>query len=167
MKRRPRHATRSLFGLPPRRRSGTPRLSVRQLLGGLHLNSTSALTIGLAALMLIFIGLLVVNFVGQVMQSARLESTRATLEGEVAQMQATNTRIEGAVTYTESDVYVEQVAREQLGYAHDGDTVILPRLVAPTPVPTANPAAPTTASPSVPTTPNWQRWWQAFAPAEG
>ncbi|MEI8167805.1 MAG: septum formation initiator family protein, partial [Chloroflexales bacterium] len=83
-----------------------------------------------------------------------------------AQMQATNTHLEGAVTYTESDVYVEQVAREQLGYARDGDIVILPRLVAPTPAPTPNPAAPPVSPATVPTTPNWQRWWRAFAPAE-
>ncbi|NTU83916.1 MAG: septum formation initiator family protein [Chloroflexales bacterium] len=167
MKRRTRHATRSLFGLLPRRRPAAARLSVEQVLGALRLSGTSALTIGLAALMLIFIGLLVANFVGQVLQSARLEGQRAALESEVAQMQATNTRLEGAVSYTESDVYVEEVAREQLGYARDGDVVILPRLVAPTPALAPASALPDKPPPPAPTTPNWLRWWRTFTPSQG
>lgn len=166
MKRRTPHATRNPFGLLPRRRPGAATLSADRVLGALRLSGKSALTVALAALMLIFIGLLVANFVGQVMQSARLEGQRAALEAEVAQMEAENARIAGAVAFTESDVYVEQVARGQLGYAREGDTVILPRLVAPTAAPAPADAPPADApSADSPTTPNWQLWWQAFFPA--
>jgi cell division protein FtsB len=163
MKRRTRHATRSLFGITPRRRPGAATLTTDKVLGVLRLSGKSAMTIALAALMLIFIGLLVANFVGQVMQSARLESQRAALEAEVAQMAAENARIEGAVAYTESDVYVEQVARGQLGYAREGDIVVLPRLAAPT-VEAAPLELPATDSAAPPATPNWRLWWQAFFP---
>lgn len=167
MKRRTRHATRSLFGFIPRRRpGGAP--TADQLLGVLRLSGKSALTIGLAGLMLIFIGLLVANFVGQVMQSARLEGQRAALEAEVAQMEAENARLSGAVAFTESDVYVERVARSQLGYAREGDVVILPREVAPTAAPAPAGAADAQSAPAAPAPPaNWRLWWQAFFPAAG
>lgn len=168
MKRKQRHATRSFFGLPRRRRAGAAAaLSSEQILGVLRLSGKSALTIALAALMMIFIGLLLVNFVGQVMQSARLEQRRAALEAEVAQIRAENIAFEGAVAFTESDVYVERVAREQLGYAREGDIVILPRLVPPASAPAPEPA-PDPATPALAPRPpeNWRLWWRAFFPAE-
>lgn len=169
MKRHMRHATRNLFGLLPRRRPVGPILTVDQVLSVLRLSGRSALTIGLAALMLILIGLLVVNFVGQVVQSARLESRRAALEAEVAAMEAENARLAGLVAYTESDVYVERVARSQLSYAREGDVVILPQLVEPTATPAAEEAAPLAeeAPPAQPTpVANWRLWWEAFFPAD-
>jgi cell division protein FtsB len=173
MKRRPRHATRSLFGLPPRRRpqrAPGDDLAAR-LAGALRLGGRSALSLTIGGLMLVFIGLLVANFVGQVMQSARLEARRAELELEVAQIQAENVAIEGGVAFTESDVYVERVAREQLGFAREGDIVILPRVVAPiAPLLEASPApggeADAQGSPALDPTPNWRLWWRAIFPAE-
>lgn len=165
MKRRIRHATRSLLAGRPRR-PPRPGLSADQVLGALRLSGKSALTIALAGLMLIFIGLLVANFVGQVMQSARLEGQRAALEAEVAQMQAENGRLAGAVAFTESDVYVERVARGQLGYAREGDVVVLPRLAPAAPAPSEASANPVDATPVAPPTPNWRLWWQAFFPSE-
>jgi len=167
MKRHPRHAaTRSLFGHPPRRRpalSSDPQAADR-LLGALQLGGRSALSLAVGAVMLVFIGLLVVNFVGQVIQSAGLEARRSELEAEVAQMQAANSVIEGGVAFTESDVYVERVAREQLGYAREGETVMLPRLVAPA---AAAAAAPALETPFItPTMPNWQLWWRALFPTD-
>jgi cell division protein FtsB len=165
MKRRTRHATRNLLGFLPRRRPGASSLTADQVLGALRLSGKSALTIGLAALMLIFIGLLVANFVGQVMQSARLESQRAALEAEVAQIETENARLAGAVAFTESDVYVERVARSQLGYAREGDVVVLPRLVAPTAAPaSADETAPAEAAPLPAAPENWRLWWEAFFP---
>ena len=167
MKRPPRHATRSLFGLLPARRR--PALSsdtqaTDRLLDALQLGGRSALSLAVAAVMLVFIGLLVVNFVGQVIQSAGPEAQRSALEAEVAQMRAANSAIEGGVAFTESDVYVERVAREQLGYAREGEMVILPRLVA---AAAAAPAAAALEAPFItPTMPNWQLWWRALFPTD-
>lgn len=106
---------------------------------------------------------LLVNFGSQVIQSARLEARRAELAAEVAQLEAEKRLLEGAVAHAESDVHVERVAREQLGYAREGDTVLLPQMPLSTPVPTATPAP---ALPTPAPDPNWQRWWSAlFAPA--
>lgn len=165
MKRRVSHATRSPFGLSRRRRPAPadgPPLADR-LAGLLRLSGRSALSLGLGALMLIFIGLLVANFVGQILQSAALEARRDELAAEVAALEADNATLRGAVEFTESDVYIERVAREQLGYAREGDVVILPRELPP-----AAPAAPATseepAAPAAPATPNWRLWWRAIFP---
>lgn len=162
-RRRARHATRALFGLPPRRRQpiGAPPL-LNRLPGLLRLGGRSALSLALGALMLVFIGLLVANFIGQIMQSASLEARRAELEAEVAQMRDANATLSGAVAFTESDVYIERVAREQLGYAREGDIVILPRLIPPdTP---AEPAPAEPPAPQPPPIPNWRLWWRALFP---
>ncbi|GAB4436127.1 MAG: hypothetical protein OHK0015_27630 [Chloroflexi bacterium OHK40] len=167
MKRRTRHATRSLLPFLTRRRPAPASAVVpsARILSALSLGGRSAFTLAIAALMLIFIGLLITNFVGQVLQSARLEATRAELEAEVAAIRATNVAIEGAVGFTESDVYVERVAREQLGYAREGDVVLLPRTApAPTLAPAAAPVE-VAAPPPEPVTPNWLRWWRALFPA--
>jgi cell division protein FtsB len=68
--------------------------------------------------------------------------------------------------YRESDAYVEQAAREQLGMAREGETVLLPTVVIPAssaPMPTIAAEAPM-AKPATP--PNYQRWWRAFFPEE-
>lgn len=167
MRKRAQHATRSLFALLPRRRgrSAAPatQVGLAQLV---RYGGRSALSLAMGAVMVALIGLLLANFVGQVMQSARLETQRAELEAEVAQIRAANVEVEGAVAFTESDVYVERVAREQLGYAREGDVVLLPQLAPPTAAPAApvDQAAP--AVPAPPATPNWQRWLEAFFPVE-
>jgi cell division protein FtsB len=165
MKRRTSHATRSPLGLPRRRRPA-PAEAVPltdRVAGLLRLSGRSALSLALGALMLVFIGLLVANFIGQIMQAAALEARREELAAEVAQMEADNATLRGAVEFSESDVYIERVAREQLGYAREGDVVILPREL-----PAAAPAAPAAdeqpAAPAAPAEPNWRLWWQALFP---
>ncbi len=118
----------------------------------------------LGAVMLSLIGLLIANFVGQVMLSARLEAQRAALAAEVEQIRAENQQLEAAVDFAESDANVERIAREQLGYARDGDTVLM--IQTPPPLPTTPPpdAPVLNPAPPDPPAPNWQRWWVAFFP---
>lgn len=115
----------------------------------------------LAVLVLALITLsLVVSFGEQVVQGARMEQQRRDLEAEVAQLRAERDRLDAGAAYAESDVYVEQRAREMLNLARDGDTVILPQL--PPPAPTAAPAP--QVLPLPPAEPNWLKWWRAFFP---
>jgi cell division protein FtsB len=78
--------------------------------------------------------------------------------------------LEALLSYYQSPVHVEMVAREQLGYAREGDVVLLPQFVAAPPVEPSAPAdappatAPTPAALPTPT-PNLVRWWQAYFPA--
>jgi len=165
MRRRASHATRRLLDLSlPRSARRAAGALGPQLQGLLRAGGRGLLSLGAGLLILVLIGLLVANFVGQVIQSARLEENRVALEAEVARLTAENTDLEGAVAYAESDVNVERIAREQLGYARAGETVLLPQM--PTAVSPAEPApvpAPPSAAPA-PAQPNWQRWWHAFFP---
>jgi cell division protein FtsB len=119
----------------------------------------SSLRLAVLVLLLITLSLLV-SFGEQVVQGARMEQQRRDAEAEVAQLRAERDRLEASLAYAESDVYVEQRAREMLNLAREGDTVILPQL--PPPAPTATPEP--EAVPPPPAAPNWQKWWHAFFP---
>ncbi len=134
-------------------RSRLATLSPRQI--GVHL-MTLALVVLTFSLML--------NFINQVVQSSALEARKVQLEEEVARLEAETRYLRGAVDYARSDAYVEQAAREQLGYARDGEVVVLPQFpdvaLEPYTAPQAVPSAPLTLAP------NWQRWWQALHPRQ-
>lgn len=131
--------------------------SISNLLG---ISGRRVATIGLVLLS----ASMAVNFGELVVRGAevqqKIERQREINTSHVAEKQ----RLEALLAYYESPVHAELVAREQLGYARDGDTVILPSiaLAATTPAPT--PPQPVAAPTPVP---NWQRWWHAFFPAEG
>jgi cell division protein FtsB len=165
MKRRLQHATRRIFGPLPRRRpvarSGQP--PFRRFSGLFRLQGVSVLSLALGGIMIILIAVLAANFVGQVLQGARLESRRADIEAEVARIKAENAVLEAAVAFTESDVYVERIAREQLGYAREGDVVIFPREAPAAASPSVSTATPAPAA-APPPLENWRLWWLALFP---
>lgn len=103
---------------------------------------------------------LLAHFVRQVVQSTHLEARRVALETENALIEEDLVSLRGAVDYAESDVYVERVAREQLGYAREGDVVLVPQFAA-----TAEEAEPApTALPLPSPAPNWHLWWCSLNP---
>jgi cell division protein FtsB len=116
----------------------------------------------LVALALVALSLwLLANFVGQVVASARMDRQIAEKQAELAKAEAELVSLKQQVAFAESPAYAEQVAREQLGFAREGDTVILPTLPerkpaqAAAPVPLARPAP----------EPNWRGWARAlFSP---
>lgn len=167
MKRRSTHATRRIFPVGLRRQLTS---FFKALTTGfsqmLRSGSRSVPSLVVGGLMLAFIGLLIVNFIGQVLQSARLEDQRAQLESEVASLRDENADLKGAVEFAESDVNVERISREQLGYAREGDVVLLPQAPLATVAPAADTAAApvSEAAPAAPAFSNPQRWWEAFFP---
>lgn len=140
------------------RRSGrnsskrSPFKALRLGRSGIHL-----VTIGLVALSL----WLLASFVGQVITSAQMERRKQELQAENAQIEAENEHLKAQVAYAESPVYADRIAREQLGYAREGDTVILPTFPESTTVAIAPTPAPLPASAPQP---NWRGWVQAFFP---
>jgi hypothetical protein len=108
----------------------------------------------LVALVLVALSLwLLVNFVGQVVISARMDR-------QIADRHAA---LKDRVAFAESPAFAEQIAREQLGYTREGDTVILPTL------PERKPAPASSAPPPVPAPapqPNWRGWLRAFFPPQ-
>lgn len=117
---------------------------------------------GVHALTLVLVVLslwMMASFVGQIMTGAQLEQRRAALIAENARLEATNRALLDQVEYAESPAYVEQIAREQLGLAAEGDTVVLPTfedrpVSEATPTPVALPAP----TPQL----NWRAWVQAL-----
>lgn len=114
-------------------------------------------------LLLVLIVLLLKGFGEQVIRSAGLESRRVALATEVTLLESENRRLTGIVEYAESDANVERIAREQLGFARDGDVVIVSAIQSPTPTPAP---APADAVPAPLSTPNWEGWWRALFPRE-
>lgn len=117
--------------------------------------------IAVSAVMLVISCWMLFGIVGQVITGAQLERQRTDAQAEVARIELENARLNGEVEFAESPAYAEQVAREQLGMARDGDTVILPTF----PDATPTPVAPTPAPLPMPTPqPNWRLWQQALFP---
>jgi cell division protein FtsB len=116
-------------------------------------------TLGLVALTF----WLLASFVGQVITSAQMERHKEALRAEIAQLEAENAALQDRIAYAESPAYAERIAREQLGYAREGDTVILPTF----PEQTATPVPPTPAPlPTAPPAPNWRGWMRALFPPD-
>ena len=131
--------------------------------------SSGPFRLGRSGVHLITVGLVVLslwslsNFVGQVITGAQLERRKEEVQAEVARIEAENAALKQRVVEAESPAYAERIAREQLGFAREGDTVVLPTFPEHTPVP----IAPTTAPLPTPTPQsNWRGWVRAFFPGD-
>jgi hypothetical protein len=100
--------------------------------------------------MIVVGGLFLFNFINQVVRQSQLE----------------NRALQQSVQYYESNDYAEIIAREQLGYARDGDTVILPtfpdQVISNTAIMTQTTVISDTLKTSD-TEPNWVRWWRMLS----
>lgn len=125
-------------------------------------------------LLLVLAGGLMVGFVRMTWTQHQINQSSERQRAENEAQRAHNAALKGQAEFRESDVYAEQAAREQLGMAREGETVLLPTIVVPAAAPPApqssNPAAPrpetAAAAPQAEIAPNYQRWWQAFFPEE-
>lgn len=110
------------------------------------------------------------SFVNQLIRQAQLEQFRAEIRANVARLKSENAALQQSVDFVESNDYAEQIAREQLGYARTGDTVLMPtfpdQMVTGTVTTTTSNSLKTTPllsiipPPAVATPePNWMRWW--------
>lgn len=106
------------------------------------------------------------NFVNQVVRQAQLEQLREEVRADVARLDAANNDLRQKVRYYESNDYAELVAREQLGYARPGDTVILPtypdQVISDTASISQTPPMSDTVTLAAPE-PNWMRWWRILS----
>lgn len=126
----------------------------------------------LLSVMLVLAGSLLVGFVQRAWQEHQLNRAIAEQQAENDQQRARNLALKGAADFAESDVAVEQAARERLSMAREGETVLLPTIIlpqAPTPVPQelASKAVPSATRAVVDThtaQPNVVRWMHALFP---
>jgi cell division protein FtsB len=131
--------------------------------------STNPLRLGQPGVHLITLVLVLLSvwslsiFVSQVLDGAKSERRKDELQAEVDQIEAENAIISERAAEAESLPYAERIAREQLGYAREGDTVILPTFPEHTPVP----VVPTTVPAPMPgPQANWRGWARAFFPPD-
>ena len=126
----------------------------------------------LLVVMLVLAGSLLVGFVQRAWQEHQLNRAIERQEAQNAQQKERNNQLKGAAEFAESDVAAEQAARERLGMAREGETVLLPTVVLPappTPAPAEAPidvaALPPTATVAEPDQPNVVRWMRAVFPS--
>ena len=109
-----------------------------------------------------------VNFVRMAWQEHQINREMERQRAENAQQAAQNQRLKGQADFAESNVAVELNARERLGMARDGETVMLPTLEMPQAdapvVEQPAPAAQTVVVGTVPEGSNVARWFKALFP---
>jgi cell division protein FtsB len=126
--------------------------------------------VGQSGAILISVGLVAIScwmlagLIGQVLTSAQIDRQQRELKVDIARIEAENADLKRQLTYAESPAYAEQVAREQLGMAREGDTVILPTFPDTTPVSITATAIPV---PTPVVQPNWRGWQEALFPSAG
>ncbi|MDZ4719885.1 MAG: septum formation initiator family protein [Roseiflexaceae bacterium] len=126
--------------------------------------------VGQSGAILISVGLVAIScwmlagLIGQVLTGAQIDRQHKELKVDIARIERENADLKRQLTYAESPAYAEQVAREQLGMAREGDTVILPTF------PDTAPASVTATAIPLPTPiiqSNWQGWQEALFPSTG
>ena len=116
-------------------------------------------------------GGLLIGFIRMAWQEHQINRQIEQQQAENAALAEQNQKLKGEAEFAESDVAVEIKARERLGMAREGDTVLLPTVVVPpTPTPTTPPAATGPDSAAAPSGDgtvvhsNLVRWLQALFP---
>ena len=95
----------------------------------------------LLLVMLFLAGSLLLGFVERAWQEHQLNRAIERQRAQNTQQRDRNNRLKGAAEFAESDVAAEQAARERLGMAREGETVLLPTVVLPPPhIPTPDAA---------------------------
>ena len=115
--------------------------------------------------LIVMIGLclfFIVSYAGRVMQRTYLETKVVHWEAKIAQAEANTLALAAERSYVESDAYIQEKARNELGLVQPGDALII--VVPSTPTPVITPVA---VEESVQNTEkaNWQQWLDLFVPA--
>jgi cell division protein FtsB len=111
-------------------------------------------------ILIIVAGFFVISFVQLVVRHAQLEQYRATLQSDIIELEMSNAELRQQAEYFASPDYAERVAREQFGYAREGDVVLMPTFSDRTVL--GPPATTTAPPPAVPAEPNWVDWLRLF-----
>jgi cell division protein FtsB len=82
---------------------------------------------------------LVVDFARRTAATYKIKAEAARLEQEVAQVRAQRQELEAHLNYVKSDAYVEEIARTQLKWAKEGETVVVIMATALCPSPPGRP----------------------------
>jgi len=122
---------------------------------------TSRFPLQLAIVVALMLGVFFAWDLGQrVVGGARLNDARQQSEEQLAHVQATQAALLAQKTRVASNEYVEQSARDKLGWSREGETVVQTIITpAPTPLPTPVPRPAPTPEPTI-----WEWLWRLIIP---
>jgi cell division protein FtsL len=103
----------------------------------------------------VFLGYFLFSIGGLALQSYQLSQREATVQSDIAKLKSDNGKLATTVARLQTPTAIEDLARQQLGYAKPGETAVAvnfgpggPPRDTPTPTPTPQP--------------NWQKWLDAL-----
>jgi len=96
----------------------------------------------LFALAALSIGYLAFSTSRYVIRSHQLHHDRAAIERDIASLENHRSSLQAIREYLQSDEYLEQVARRELGLVRPGETLVIVSSSDPSPTPTSTPRAP-------------------------
>lgn len=104
-------------------------------------------------LIIIIIGLLlIVNLTRSISQLVGSGDKIGQAKKEMELSQKKNSELQAKLKEAQSQAFIEKIARDKLGLAKEGETVVI--------LPPIEPEA--TKSGEETNLPNWQKWWQLF-----
>ncbi len=87
----------------------------------------------------------------------RRDQIEQSLDGQIAEAQATHTALETQKQVVDTNQFVEDTVRREEHYVRDGESVVVTSV---TPAPSAVPAAPAPVPASSVPQRDWSTWWQ-------
>jgi cell division protein FtsB len=129
---------------------------MRKQLAWLRVSSTQLLFLGVIAVLLFFIA----SYIGRDLEYRAAVAELQWWEARVSAEQARGALLQQELEWVQSDAYLEEAARRELGWVRRGDTLVVPVSVAGTPVAPSTPAP--AVSPPAPAQPPWQTWRDLF-----
>ncbi len=142
---------RNMAALPPPR---SDRTAPPRPFSGLQILFASILAIGL---------LLAIDFSSRIAQGQLAQQSRASLEMEIATLEAAHAALIQERDYVQSDAYVEAWAHAEGKMVRSGEVLVIPVPVGPTgPTPTPTPEAPAILLEEQEEVETWRLWWALF-----
>ncbi len=127
---------------------------MRKQLAWLRVSQTQFLFLGAITVLLFFIA----SYIGRDLEYRTAVAELQHWEARLATERSRGERLQQELQWVQSDAYLEEAARRELGLVRRGDTLVVPVSVAgPTPTP-----AVTQVRPPAPSSPPWQTWRDLF-----
>jgi cell division protein FtsB len=112
--------------------------------------------------LIVFCLLFLVGYASRLAERARLQAEIANWEERIVQSQQEQALLQAQLTYVQSDAFVHERARDELGMVLPGDELVI-RLEQ---GPTLQPGEPALGEPTIQSSsrPNWRQWLDLFWP---
>ncbi len=124
----------------------------------LRASPTQLLFLGIITVLLFFIA----SYIGRDLEYRAAQAELHQWEARLVAEQARGERLQQELQWVQSDAYLEEAARRELGLVRRGDTLVVPVASAATPQATPAAAAPASSSVAAPSQPPWQTWRDLF-----